>query len=52
MVNLKIIISQLLQIDEKGLLSLWLADQVVAVVENEEKLANKVLKIAQRYINE
>ena len=45
------IIAKLLQTDEKELLSLWLADQVTAVVANEEELAPEVMKIAQKNIN-
>jgi transcriptional regulator with XRE-family HTH domain len=45
-----IIISQLLQTDEKELLSLWLADQVVAVVAGEKEIADKVLNIAKENI--
>jgi hypothetical protein len=39
-----------LQTDEKKLLSLWLAEQVVAVVANENEIANAALKIAQEKI--
>jgi transcriptional regulator with XRE-family HTH domain len=40
-----VIIAQLLQTDEKELLSLWLADQVTAVVAGEKDIADKVLDI-------
>jgi len=46
-----VIIAELLQTDENALLSLWLVDQVTAVVENEKELANEVMKIAQKNIN-
>jgi transcriptional regulator with XRE-family HTH domain len=45
-----IIISQLLQTDEKELLSLWLADQVTAVVASEKEIADNVLNIAKQNI--
>jgi hypothetical protein len=41
------IIAKLLQTDEKELLSFWLADQVIEVLKNEEKLAGDVLDIAK-----
>jgi transcriptional regulator with XRE-family HTH domain len=46
-----VIIAELLQTDEKELLSLWLADQVVAVVANEKDIADRVLNIAKQNIN-
>ena len=46
------IIAELLQIDENELLSLWLADQVTAIVAEEKELAPKVMKLAQKKINE
>jgi transcriptional regulator with XRE-family HTH domain len=45
-----VIIAQLLQTDEKELLSLWLADQVTAVVAGEKDIAEKVLDIAKENI--
>jgi transcriptional regulator with XRE-family HTH domain len=42
-----VVIAELLRIDEKELITLWLADQVAAVVADEEELANKALNIAQ-----
>jgi transcriptional regulator with XRE-family HTH domain len=46
-----IIIAELLQTDEKELLSLWLADQLTAVVADEKELSNKALNIAKQNIN-
>jgi len=46
-----LIIAKLLQTDENELLTLWLAEQVTAVVENEKELSNKVLDIAKQKIN-
>ena len=43
-------IAELLQADEKELLSLWLADQVTAVVKDEKEIADKVLDIAKQSI--
>jgi transcriptional regulator with XRE-family HTH domain len=43
-----VIIAELLQADEKELLSLWLADQVVAVVTDEKEVADQALKMAQQ----
>jgi len=45
------IIAGILQTDEKELLSLWLADQVTAVVVNEKDIADNVLNIAKQNIN-
>jgi transcriptional regulator with XRE-family HTH domain len=45
------IIAEILQADEKELLTLWLADQVVVVVEDEQKVAGKALDIAKKRIN-
>ena len=41
------IIAELLKADKNELLTLWLADQVVAVVADEKELSNKVLNIAK-----
>jgi len=46
-----VIIAELLQTDEKELLSLWLADQVTAVVAEEKDIAEKALNIAKQNIN-
>ena len=45
-----VIIAELLQTDEKELLSLWLADQVMAVVAEEKDIAEKALNIAKQNI--
>ena len=42
-----ITIAKQLKTNKDDLLSLWLADQVTAVVADEKKLSNKVLKIAK-----
>lgn len=39
-----------LSIDEKELLTLWLADKVLAVLNTEKNIAGEVLKIANEYI--
>ena len=41
------IIAKLLKADEEELLTLWLADQVSAVVEDDKKVADKALSIAK-----
>jgi transcriptional regulator with XRE-family HTH domain len=45
------IIAELLQGDREELLTLWLADQVAAVVADEKELSDKVLNIAKKKIN-
>jgi hypothetical protein len=45
------IIAELLQADYEELLKLWLADQVAATVADEKEIANKVLNIAKKQIN-
>jgi transcriptional regulator with XRE-family HTH domain len=45
-----VIIAELLQTDDKELLTLWLADQVTAVIAVEKDIADKVLKIAKQNI--
>lgn len=42
-----VIIAKLLKINKDELLSLWLADQVTAVVADEKKLATKALDIVK-----
>ena len=42
------IIAELLETDKDELLTLWLAEQVTAVVADEKKFASKVLKIASK----
>ena len=44
------IIAEILQADYEELLTLWLADQVTAVVADEKKVADKVLSIAKEKI--
>ena len=46
-----VFLAQILKIEEKELLSLWLADQVSAIVANEKDIAEKVLNIAKDNIN-
>jgi len=43
-------IAEILQADYEELLTLWLADQVAAVVADEKKVADKALKIAKQKI--
>jgi transcriptional regulator with XRE-family HTH domain len=45
------VIADFLQADYEELLKFWLADQVVAVVADEEKLSNEVLDIAKENLN-
>ncbi|MDR1022806.1 MAG: helix-turn-helix domain-containing protein [Prevotellaceae bacterium] len=45
-----VVIAELLQADKDELLALWLADQVAAVVEDEQKVANMALNIAKQNI--
>ena len=45
------IIAEILHADHEELLTLWLADQVTAVVEDEKEIAPKVMKIVQKKIN-
>jgi DNA-binding XRE family transcriptional regulator len=47
-----VVIAELLQTDKEELLALWLADQVTAVVEDEQKVADKALSIAKQKTNE
>jgi transcriptional regulator with XRE-family HTH domain len=46
------IIAELLQTDEKELLSFWLADQVTEVVENDKDMSETVLNIAKKKLKE
>lgn len=46
------VIAELLQDDREEFLTLWLADQVTAMVVSEKELSNKVLSIAKKNINE
>jgi transcriptional regulator with XRE-family HTH domain len=45
------ILAEILHADREELLTLWLADQVTAVIENEKELSNKVLNIASNNLN-
>jgi transcriptional regulator with XRE-family HTH domain len=45
------ILANLLQADKEELLTLWLADQIIEVVEEEKELSNEVLRIAKENIN-
>ncbi len=44
------IIAQVLKVDEDELLTLWLSDQIYAVVK-DEKLANEAIQVAEDKIN-
>lgn len=46
-----VIIADLFETDKDELLALWLADQVSAVVADEQKIAGKALSIAKQNIN-
>ncbi|MDR2652768.1 MAG: helix-turn-helix domain-containing protein [Prevotellaceae bacterium] len=46
------VIAEMLQTDEKELLTLWLADQIIEVVEDEKDIADKVLRIAEEQITD
>lgn len=43
-------IAQLLSTDETELLTLWLADKITAVLDNEKELADKALEIVIRNV--
>ena len=45
------VIAKLLNADKDELLTLWLADQVTAVVADEKELSNEVLNIAKKRIS-
>jgi transcriptional regulator with XRE-family HTH domain len=45
------IIAEILQANKDELLTLWLADQIAAVVADEKEIADKALKIAQQTVN-
>ena len=45
-----LVIAKLLQTDEKELLTLWLSDQVAAIVADEKEIVDKVLNIAKKQI--
>jgi transcriptional regulator with XRE-family HTH domain len=42
-----VVIADLLGTDKEELLALWLADQVAAVVDDKQKVADKAMKIAK-----
>jgi len=44
------IIAQLLQTNENELVSLWLADKIIATIGNEKEFAAQTLKIAQQIV--
>ncbi|MDR3046372.1 MAG: helix-turn-helix domain-containing protein, partial [Bacteroidales bacterium] len=44
------IIAELLQIDENTLVSLWLADKIIAAIGEEKELAGKALKIVKERV--
>lgn len=44
-------IAKVLQADSEELLSLWLADQVTAVISTEKRIAKRVLELADKSIN-
>ncbi|GHT64420.1 hypothetical protein AGMMS50239_22080 [Bacteroidia bacterium] len=45
------VIAELLQADKEELLTLWLVEQVMAVVAEEKELADRVLETAKNRIN-
>jgi transcriptional regulator with XRE-family HTH domain len=46
------IIAEILQTDPEELLTLWLADQVAEVVENDKGISDKVLNTVKQKLNE
>jgi transcriptional regulator with XRE-family HTH domain len=44
------IIAKLLQTEENMLVTLWLADKIIAAIGNEKEVADKAFKIAQIHI--
>jgi transcriptional regulator with XRE-family HTH domain len=44
------IIAELLQINENTLVTLWLADKIIAAIGDEKELAGEALKIVQENI--
>ncbi len=46
-----VIIANFLSKDENELLSLWLADKVLEIINDEENLSNSVLEIVKSNIN-
>ncbi|GHT50982.1 hypothetical protein AGMMS49982_07330 [Bacteroidia bacterium] len=45
------LIATLLQIDENALVTLWLADKIIAAVDDEKELAGEALETAKQTIN-
>jgi transcriptional regulator with XRE-family HTH domain len=45
-----VVLAELLKTDKDELLAFWLADQVMAVVEDEQKVADKALDIAKNIV--
>ena len=45
------IMAKLFEIDEKELLTIWLADKVLDTVENEDEIKSDAIKYAQNVIN-
>ena len=45
------IMAKLFEIDEKELLTIWLADKVLDTVENEDEIKSDAIKYAQNEIN-
>lgn len=43
-------LAELFHVDQRELLTLWLADKVIEVVANERELADEVLNIVQKQI--
>ena len=46
------IIAEILQADLEELLTLWLADQLTAIVADEKDIADKALKMAQQTVKQ
>jgi transcriptional regulator with XRE-family HTH domain len=46
------IIAQLLQTDEPILITLWLADKIIAAIGEDKEFAGKAFKVVQQKINE
>ena len=45
------VIAQLLKTDENTLVTLWLADKIIAAIGEEKELAGKALKVIKQTIN-
>jgi len=45
------VIAKLLNACKEELLTLWLADHVIAMMADEKEIADKVLEIAKEYLN-